>query len=127
MTVHHAVFDGWSQAMLYDDLAAAYAGRSPAGRRRCRRCRRVRRLRGLAGRAATDRRGRGRPGLVDRRTWTARRPCWSCPATGPARRCRPTPARRRRVARPPATDRAVRELAATGAHPVAAVLLAAFG
>lgn len=26
VTAHHAVFDGWSQAMLYDDLAIAYAG-----------------------------------------------------------------------------------------------------
>ncbi|WP_155373804.1 non-ribosomal peptide synthetase [Catellatospora vulcania] len=26
VTAHHAVFDGWSQAMLYDDLATAYAG-----------------------------------------------------------------------------------------------------
>ncbi|MEH0823918.1 MULTISPECIES: amino acid adenylation domain-containing protein [unclassified Micromonospora] len=25
MTMHHAVFDGWSEAVLYDDLAAAYA------------------------------------------------------------------------------------------------------
>ncbi len=34
MTMHHAVFDGWSEALLYDDLAAAYAhavvGESPA-------------------------------------------------------------------------------------------------
>ncbi|WP_319459351.1 amino acid adenylation domain-containing protein [Micromonospora sp. RTP1Z1] len=30
MTMHHAVFDGWSEAVLYDDLAAAYA-RAVAG------------------------------------------------------------------------------------------------
>ncbi|MPZ79310.1 MAG: amino acid adenylation domain-containing protein [Actinophytocola sp.] len=34
VTLHHAVFDGWSQAVLYDDLGAAYArareGGSPA-------------------------------------------------------------------------------------------------
>jgi amino acid adenylation domain-containing protein len=32
ITVHHLVFDGWSQRILYDDLAAAYAGR-PLARR----------------------------------------------------------------------------------------------
>lgn len=35
LTLHHAVCDGWSQAVLYRDLAAAYAGRElpppPAG------------------------------------------------------------------------------------------------
>jgi hypothetical protein len=30
ITAHHAVFDGWSQSLLYQDLAAAYAGRALA-------------------------------------------------------------------------------------------------
>ncbi|HCT78535.1 MAG TPA: non-ribosomal peptide synthetase [Micromonosporaceae bacterium] len=28
ITAHHAVFDGWSQSLLYNDLAAAYEGKS---------------------------------------------------------------------------------------------------
>ena len=49
-------------------------------------------------------------------TWPARRPCWTCPATGPARRCRRTPGRRPRSACPPAADAAVRALAAQRRH-----------
>lgn len=30
LTVHHLVFDGWSQDVLYRDLAAAYRGETPA-------------------------------------------------------------------------------------------------
>ena len=54
----------------------------------------VRRLRGVAARAAVGR----APGAAARRTggsgWRARRSCWSCPRTIPARRCRRTGARR---------------------------------
>ena len=60
----------------------------------------VRRLRGLAARAA----GRARCWSGSSRTggsaWRARRSCWSCPPTIPARRCRRSAGRRERIELP---------------------------
>ncbi|MEV1329758.1 amino acid adenylation domain-containing protein [Micromonospora costi] len=126
ITLHHAVFDGWSEAVLYDDLAAAYAqavaGRTPH-------------LPALAAtyadyavwRAERDR----RRGDADLAWWTAH--LTGVPTVLDLPRDRPRPAvqtytgAEAAVRLPEATDLAVRELAERRGTTVAAVLLAGFG
>ncbi|MER7892977.1 amino acid adenylation domain-containing protein [Micromonospora sp. NPDC094482] len=126
VTLHHAVFDGWSEAVLYDDLAAAYAqavaGRVPA-------------LPALSAtyadyavwRAERDR----RRGEADLAWWTGH--LSGAPTVLELPRDRPRPAEQTyagaeaAVRFTEATDRAVRELAERRATTVAAVLLAGFG
>ncbi|EWM64051.1 LOW QUALITY PROTEIN: non-ribosomal peptide synthetase, partial [Micromonospora sp. M42] len=120
VTVHHAVFDGWSEALLYDELALAYAralGRSVPGRPPLPATYADYAVWRPTGTGAAERpTWPGGP-----RTWPARRRCWTCPATGPARPCRRTPARRPRYGwtRPPtgtcATCRAARHHSRRGA------------
>ncbi|MEH0844044.1 amino acid adenylation domain-containing protein [Micromonospora sp. CPCC 205711] len=126
ITVHHAVFDGWSEAVLYDDLAAAYAravaGADPA-------------LPPLAAtyadyavwRAERDR----RRGPADLAWWAAH--LRDVPTVLELPRDRPRPAvqtyagAEAAVLLPEPADRAVRALAARRGGTVAAVLLAGFG
>ncbi|MFU8874620.1 amino acid adenylation domain-containing protein [Micromonospora sp. SL4-19] len=126
LTMHHAVFDGWSEALLYDDLARAYArvvaGEPPA-------------LPALpatyadyAGwRADRDR----RRGAADLAWWTEH--LADAPTVLDLPRDRPRPAVQTyagveaAVLLAEAADRAVRELAGRRSTTVAAVLLAGFG
>lgn len=126
MTMHHAVFDGWSEALLYDDLAAAYAravdGAPPA-------------LPPLPAtyadyavwRAERDR----RRGPDDLAWWTEH--LAGAPAVLDLPRDRPRPAvqtyagAEAAVALSAAADRAIRELAERRGTTVAAVLLAGLG
>ncbi|MEU4680991.1 amino acid adenylation domain-containing protein [Micromonospora sp. NPDC023737] len=126
ITLHHAVFDGWSETVLYDDLGAAYeqavAGRTP-------------RLPALTAgyadyavwRAERDR----RRGEADLSWWTAH--LQGAPTVLDLPRDRPRPAvqtytgAEAAVRLPEATDRAVRTLAERRGTTVAAVLLAGFG
>ncbi|SCF27495.1 amino acid adenylation domain-containing protein [Micromonospora purpureochromogenes] len=126
MTMHHAVFDGWSEAVLYDDLAAAYTqavtGATPT----------------LPPPAATYadyavwRAGRdARRGAADL-TWWAEH-LRGVPTVLELPRDRPRPAvqtyagAEAAVRLPEPADRAVRALAARRGTTVAAVLLAGFG
>ncbi|MER7444436.1 amino acid adenylation domain-containing protein [Micromonospora avicenniae] len=126
ITLHHAVFDGWSETVLYDDLGAAYeqavAGRTP-------------RLPALTAgyadyavwRAERDR----RRGEADLSWWTAH--LQGAPTVLDLPRDRPRPAvqtytgAEAAVRLPVATSRAVRTLAERLGTTVAAVLLAGFG
>jgi amino acid adenylation domain-containing protein len=126
ITVHHAVFDGWSQAVLYDDLAKAYGqalgGTSPA-------------LPALAAsyadyavwRAERDRRG----GDADLTWWHTR--LAGAPTVVDLPRDRPRPAvqtyagAEAGVTLKSDVDTAVRELAAKLGTTPASVLLGAFG
>ncbi|PZF95304.1 non-ribosomal peptide synthetase [Micromonospora deserti] len=126
VTLHHAVFDGWSEKILYDDLATAYdralAGEIPA-------------LPPLpityadyaVWRAERDR----RRGPADLDWWVAH--LRDAPTVLDLPRDRPRPAvatyagAEAAVRLPETTDRAVRELAGRRGTTVAAVLLAAFG
>ncbi|WBB69504.1 amino acid adenylation domain-containing protein [Micromonospora sp. WMMD812] len=126
ITLHHAVFDGWSEAVLYDDLAAAYAdavaGETP-------------RLPALSAtyadyavwRAERDR----RRGEADLAWWAGH--LSGAPTVLDLPRDRPRPAvqtyagAEASVRLPEATDRAVRDLAERRGTTVAAVLLAGFG
>ncbi|MFG2104548.1 amino acid adenylation domain-containing protein [Micromonospora echinaurantiaca] len=126
ITLHHAVFDGWSEKLLYDDLAAAYAqavaGNPP-------------RLPALAAtyadyavwRAERDR----HRGAADLAWW--REHLRDAPTVLELPRDRPRPAvatyagAEAAVRLPEATDRAVRALAERRGTTVAAVLLAGFG
>lgn len=126
ITLHHSVFDGWSEAVLYDDLAAAYAqavaGAVPA-------------LPPLAvsyadyavWRAERDR----RRGPADVAWWVAH--LRDAPTVLELPRDRPRPAvqtyagTEAAVTLSAAADRAVRDLAAARGTSCAAVLLAGFG
>ncbi|MFG3714610.1 amino acid adenylation domain-containing protein [Micromonospora sp. NPDC047730] len=126
ITLHHAVFDGWSEKPLYDDLAAAYdralAGGSPT-------------LPALPAtyadyavwRAERDR----RRGAADLDWWVAH--LRDVPTVLDLPRDRPRPAvatytgAEAAVWLPEACDRGVRELAERRGTTVAAVLLAGFG
>ncbi|MGN9806193.1 amino acid adenylation domain-containing protein [Micromonospora sp. L32] len=126
MTMHHAVFDGWSEAVLYDDLAAAYdravTGATPT----------------LPPPAATYadyavwRAGRdARRGAADLAWWAEH--LRGVPTVLELPRDRPRPAvqtyagAEAAVRLPEPADRAVRALAARRGTTVAAVLLAGFG
>ncbi|MFJ6198108.1 amino acid adenylation domain-containing protein [Micromonospora sp. NPDC092111] len=126
MTMHHAVFDGWSEAVLYDDLAAAYgqavAGTTPT----------LPPLAASYADYAVWRDGR------DRRRGTADLAWWAehlrgVPTVLDLPRDRPRPAvqtyagAEAAVTLSDAADRAVRDLAARRGGTVAAVLLAGFG
>ncbi|MGK5739882.1 amino acid adenylation domain-containing protein [Micromonospora sp. URMC 103] len=126
ITLHHAVFDGWSEAVLYDDLAAAYA-RALAGD--------APRLPALPAtyadyavwRAERD----ARRGDADLSWWTAH--LRGAPTVLDLPRDRPRPAvqtyagAEAAVRLPEAADLAVRALAERRGTTVAAVLLAGFG
>ncbi|MCW3816657.1 non-ribosomal peptide synthetase [Micromonospora sp. DR5-3] len=126
LTMHHAVFDGWSEALLYDDLATAYAravvGEPPT-------------LPALPAtyadyavwRAERDR----RRGAADLAWWTEH--LAGAPTVLDLPRDRPRPAVQTYAGAEAAVvlaedaDRAVRELAGRRGTTVAAVLLAGFG
>ncbi|MEU4591065.1 amino acid adenylation domain-containing protein [Micromonospora aurantiaca (nom. illeg.)] len=126
VTVHHAVFDGWSEALLYDELALAYAralGRSVPGRPP---------LPATYADYAVWRADRDRRrGETDLAWWTAH--LAGAPTVLDLPRDRPRPAVQTYAGAEAAVrldetaDRAVRDLAATRGSTVAAVLLAAFG
>ncbi|SBT39352.1 non-ribosomal peptide synthetase [Micromonospora auratinigra] len=126
VTVHHAVFDGWSEALLYADLAAAYA-RAVAGEPPTLPPLPATYADYAVWRAERDRR-RGEPDLA---WWTTH--LAGAPTTLELPRDRPRPAvqtyagAEAAVLLPAAADRAVRELAARRGGTVAAVLLAGFG
>ncbi|MFC0032419.1 non-ribosomal peptide synthetase [Micromonospora chaiyaphumensis] len=126
LTVHHAVFDGWSEALLYDELAGAYAralaGEPPAGPP----------LPATYADYAVWRAERdGRRGAADLAWWTDH--LAGAPTVLDLPRDRPRPAVQtyagvEAAARlTEAADRAVRDLAARRGTTVAAVLLAGFG
>ncbi|WP_409074513.1 condensation domain-containing protein, partial [Micromonospora chalcea] len=126
VTVHHAVFDGWSEALLYDELALAYAralGRSVPGRPPLP----ATYADYAVWRAARDR----RRGETDLAWWTAH--LAGAPTVLDLPRDRPRPAAQTyagaeaAVRLDEAADRDVRDLAARRGTTVAAVLLAAFG
>ena len=79
--------DGWSHGLLVREVSALYGAFSrgealaPGGAAGA-----VRGLRGLAARVAARRGAGGAAGLLARRPWPARRPCWSCPRTARAPR-----------------------------------------
>ncbi|WFE40020.1 amino acid adenylation domain-containing protein [Micromonospora sp. WMMD998] len=126
ITVHHAVFDGWSEAVLYDELAAAYAravggpvpGRPPLP---------ATYADYAVWRAERDR----RRGDADLAWWTGH--LAGAPTVLELPRDRPRPAvqtyagAEAAVRLDAAADRAVRDLAARRGVTVAAVLLAGFG
>ncbi|MFC3502070.1 non-ribosomal peptide synthetase [Micromonospora krabiensis] len=126
ITLHHAVFDGWSEAVLYDDLADAYA-QAVAGR--------VPRLPALPAtyadyavwRAERD----AHRGAADLAWWTSH--LAGAPTVLDLPRDRPRPAVQTYAGAEAAvrlteeTDRAVRALAERRGTTVAAVLLAGFG
>ncbi|MGW3604859.1 amino acid adenylation domain-containing protein [Micromonospora sp. NPDC005161] len=125
-TWHHAVFDGWSERVCYDDLAAGYAqavaGQPPA----------LPELPARYADYAVWRAERDRlRGAADLAWWTAHLD--GVPTVLDLPRDRPRPAvqtyagAEAAVRLPADTDRAVRELAERRGTTVAAVLLAAFG
>ena len=118
LTFHHAVFDGWSQAVLVRPSWPPPTGRPGTARRRwARRAATYADYAVVAGRPGPAARP-GRPGAGGPRTWPGRRPCWSCPPTGPARPRRPTAASSPARRSPPGLDARVRALAARlGATP----------
>ena len=125
MTMHHAVFDGWSEAVLYDDLAAAYA-RAVAGEPAALPALPARYADYAVWRAERDR----RRGATDLAWWTEH--LAHAPTVLDLPRDRPRPAVQTyagveaAVALPEEADRAVRELAAGRGTTAAAVLLAGF-
>ncbi|MFI5836095.1 amino acid adenylation domain-containing protein [Micromonospora sp. NPDC051300] len=126
VTVHHAVFDGWSEALLYDELGVAYAralGRPAPGRPP---------LPATYADYAVWRETRDRRrGDADLAWWTDH--LAGAPTVLDLPRDRPRPAvqtyagAEAAVALDEPADRAVRELAARRGTTVAAVLLAGFG
>ncbi|GHJ16282.1 MULTISPECIES: amino acid adenylation domain-containing protein [unclassified Micromonospora] len=126
VTVHHAVFDGWSEALLYDELAAAYAralGRPTPGRPP---------LPATYADYAVWREERDRRrGEADLAWWTGH--LAGAPTVLELPRDRPRPAvqtyagAEAAVRLDAAADRAVRDLAARRGTTAAAVLLAGFG
>ncbi|MGK5441051.1 amino acid adenylation domain-containing protein [Micromonospora sp. URMC 105] len=126
MTMHHAVFDGWSEAVLYHDLAAAYA-RAVAGAPPTLPPPAATYADYAVWRAERDRR-RGAADL----TWWAEH-LRGVPTVLELPRDRPRPAvqtyagAEAAVTLSATADRAVRALAARRGTTVAAVLLAGFG
>ncbi|MFC4017174.1 amino acid adenylation domain-containing protein [Micromonospora sp. GCM10011542] len=126
VTWHHAVFDGWSERVCYDDLATGYAravvGAAPALPELP-----ARYADYAVWRAERDR----RRGEADLAWWTEH--LSGAPTVLELPRDRPRPAvqtyagAEAAVRLSPRTDRAVRELAERRGTTVAAVLLAAFG
>ncbi|MCZ7438058.1 amino acid adenylation domain-containing protein [Micromonospora sp. WMMC241] len=126
VTVHHAVFDGWSEALLYDELATAYdrvLGRPTPGRPP---------LPATYADYAVWREDRDRRrGEADLAWWTGH--LAGAPTVLELPRDRPRPAvqtyagAEAAVALDESADRAVRDLAARRGTTVAAVLLAGFG
>ncbi|MDG4801283.1 amino acid adenylation domain-containing protein [Micromonospora sp. WMMD980] len=126
VTVHHAVFDGWSEALLYDELTAAYdralsrpaPGRAPLPAT-------------YADYAVWREQRDRRRGEADLAWWTGH--LAGAPAVLELPRDRPRPAvqtyagAEAAVTLDEAADRAVRDLAARRGTTVAAVLLAGFG
>ncbi|TWH65088.1 condensation domain-containing protein [Micromonospora olivasterospora] len=123
---HHAVFDGWSEAVFYDDLAAAYA-QAVAGDAPGLPALTTRYADYAVWRAARDR----RRGAEDLQWWAAH--LRDAPIVLDLPRDRPRPAvqtyagAEAAVTFSPVADRAVRELAERRGTTVAAVLLAGFG
>ncbi|MEU1687495.1 amino acid adenylation domain-containing protein [Micromonospora sp. NPDC005707] len=126
VTVHHAVFDGWSEALLYDELAGAYA-RAVAGEPPARPPLPATYADYAVWRAERDR----RRGAADLAWWTDH--LAGAPTVLDLPRDRPRPAVQTYagveagVRLTEAADRAVRDLAARRGTTVAAVLLAGFG
>ncbi|WNM39703.1 amino acid adenylation domain-containing protein [Micromonospora halotolerans] len=126
VTVHHAVFDGWSEALLYDELAGAYA-RAVAGEPPARPPLPATYADYAVWRAERDR----RRGAADLAWWTGH--LAGAPTVLDLPRDRPRPAVQTyagveaAVRLTGAADRAVRDLAARRGTTVAAVLLAGFG
>ncbi|MFE9960013.1 amino acid adenylation domain-containing protein [Micromonospora sp. NPDC005299] len=126
LTVHHAVFDGWSEALLYDELAGAYAW-AVAGDPPARPPLPVTYADYAVWRAERD----SRRGAADLAWWTEH--LAGAPTVLDLPRDRPRPAVQTyagveaAVRLTEAADRAVRELAARRGTTVAAVLLAGFG
>ncbi|MET7806954.1 amino acid adenylation domain-containing protein [Micromonospora chersina] len=126
VTVHHAVFDGWSEALLYDELSGAYA-RAVAGAPPARPALAAGYADYAVWRAERDR----RRGADDLAWWTDH--LAGAPTVLDLPRDRPRPAVQTyagveaAVRLTEAADRAVRELAARRGTTVAAVLLAGFG
>ncbi|MFG1918412.1 amino acid adenylation domain-containing protein [Micromonospora sp. NPDC048898] len=126
VTWHHAVFDGWSERICYDDLAAGYA-QAVAGTAPTLPALPARYADYAVWRAERDRL-RGGPDLA---WWTGHLD--GVPTVLDLPRDRPRPAvqtyagAEAAVRLPADTDRAVRELAERRGTTVAAVLLAAFG
>ncbi|MFG1951594.1 amino acid adenylation domain-containing protein [Micromonospora sp. NPDC048830] len=126
ITWHHAVFDGWSEAVFYDDLAAAY-GQAAAGEAPGLPALTARYADYAVWRAERDR----RRGAEDLQWWAAH--LRDAPIVLDLPRDRPRPAvqtytgAEAAVTLSPETDRAVRELAERRGTTVAAVLLAGFG
>ncbi|WP_262285282.1 amino acid adenylation domain-containing protein [Micromonospora sp. MA102] len=126
VTVHHAVFDGWSEALLYDELAGAYA-RAVAGDPPARPPLPATYADYAVWRAERDR----RRGAADLAWWTDH--LAGAPTVLDLPRDRPRPAVQTyagveaAVRLTEAADRAVRDLAARRGTTVAAVLLAGFG
>ncbi|MGC5022570.1 amino acid adenylation domain-containing protein [Micromonospora sp. DT47] len=126
VTLHHAVFDGWSEAILYADLATGYAqavaGRTP----------KLPALPATYADYAVWRADRDRRRGADDLAWWVEH-LRAAPTVLDLPRDRPRPAvqtyagAEAAVVLPEATDRAVRELAARRGTTVAAVLLAGFG
>ncbi|MEU2612182.1 amino acid adenylation domain-containing protein [Micromonospora sp. NPDC007271] len=126
MTMHHAVFDGWSEAVLYDDLAAAYA-RAVAGEPPALPALPATYADYAVWRAERDR----RRGAADLAWWNEH--LAAAPTVLDLPRDRPRPAvqtyagAESAILLSEAADRAVRELAVRRGTTVAAVLLAGFG
>ncbi|MEU8262194.1 amino acid adenylation domain-containing protein [Micromonospora sp. NPDC048999] len=126
MTMHHAVFDGWSEALLYDDLAAGYA-RAVNGEPPARPALPATYADYAVWRAERDR----RRGAADLAWWTEHLAGAPTVLDLPRDRPRPTvqtyAGAEAAVMLSEAADRGVRELAARRGTTVAAVLLAGFG
>ena len=90
LTMHHIVSDGWSMGVLIREIAALCTRLSPpGGRRPCPSCRSNTPT--MPSGSATGCRARYCSGrsTTGRRNWATIPPCWTCPATAPARPCRP--------------------------------------